>query len=258
MDKRLRIILLCLIGAAIAAALMAVWSLNARSRHEMTCTWLKVEIADNFDFVTKAEVEQFLVRDYGPYTGQRLDSVNLDKIEKILDGKGAILKSQAYTTKDSLLHIQITQRQPVVRFIRKDGAFYSDAEGFLFPHHENFTSMLPVIDGQIPLTQSLDYKGRPQNPEEEEWLRKILYMIDYMDSHGPWAENIVQITVESNGDLVMIPRKGKERFIFGPPTDVESKFRRMGEYYSAILPEKGEGYYSTVNLKFSKQIVCRK
>ena len=250
--------LLSLIGAAVVAALAAAWSLNSRQRHEMTCTGLRVEIADNYNMVTQAEVEHFLEKDYGSYIGQRLDSVNLDKIEKILDGKGAILKAEAYITKDSLLHILVTQRRPVVRFQRSDGGFYSDAEGFLFPLQENFSPMVPIIDGNIPLTQALDYKGLPQDKEQAQWLRRILGMVSYMASHDPWTENIVQITVQKDGDIVMIPRKGKERFIFGPPTDVESKFRRMADYYGTIVPEKGEDYYSTVNLKFSKQIVCRK
>lgn len=258
MDRRLKYVLLSLIGAAVVAAMAAVWSLNSGQRHEMTCTGLRVEIADDYDMVTQAEVEHFLRNDYGPYIGQRLDSVNLDRIERILDGKGAILKAEAYTTKDSLLHILVTQRRPVVRFQRSDGGFYSDAEGFLFPLQENFSPMVPIIDGDIPLTQALDYKGLPQDERQAEWLGKILGMISYMASHDPWTEDIVQITVQKDGDIVMIPRKGKERFIFGPPTDVESKFRRMADYYGTILPEKGEGYYSTVNLKFSKQIVCRK
>ena len=54
------------------------------------------------------------------------------------------------------------------------------------------------------------------------------------------------------------PRQGKERFIFGLPSGFESKFDRMGRYYTTILPEKGAGYYSTVNVKYNGQIVCRK
>ncbi len=258
MDKRLRYTLLGIIAAAIVAALVSAWALNSRQRHLMTCAALKVEILDDYDFVTQEEVEKILTADYGPFIGQRLDSVNLDRMEKILAGKSAILKAEAYTTKDSLLHIMITQRQPVVRFQRRDGGFYSDADGFLFPLQQNFTSMVPVIDGDIPLSEELSYKGRPRSEEERLWLGDILRMISYMSSSGNWNENIVQITVEKDGNLVMIPRKGKERFLFGPPEDIESKFRRMALYYGSIVPEKGEDYYSTVNLKFSKQIVCRK
>ncbi len=56
----------------------------------------------------------------------------------------------------------------------------------------------------------------------------------------------------------MIPREGNERFIFGSPFDAAAKFGRMADYYRYILPDKGEGYYRTVNVKFDKQIVCKK
>lgn len=83
-------------------------------------------------------------------------------------------------------------------------------------------------------------------------------MVNYMNRSKVWAENIVQINVDEKGDIVMIPREGNERFIFGSPFDAENKFSRIERYYRYILPEKGEGYYRTVNVKFNKQIVCKK
>jgi cell division protein FtsQ len=83
-------------------------------------------------------------------------------------------------------------------------------------------------------------------------------MVTFMEASKVWAENISQITVKPGGDLVMVPREGKEVFIFGQPTDVAAKFEKIGRYYTAIVPDKGEGYYSTVNVKFKDQIVCRK
>ena len=51
MDRRLKYVLLSLIGAAVVAAMAAVWSLNSGQRHEMTCTGLRVEIADDYDML---------------------------------------------------------------------------------------------------------------------------------------------------------------------------------------------------------------
>ena len=86
----------------------------------------------------------------------------------------------------------------------------------------------------------------------------MIALVDYMSSSGVWAENIVQITVQDNGDLVMVPRKGKEKFLFGKPDNIQDKFSRMEKYYTGIVPAKGEGFYSTVNVKYNGQIICRK
>ena len=47
-------------------------------------------------------------------------------------------------------------------------------------------------------------------------------------------------------------------FVHPDDPDAKAKFDRMSDYYRYILPEKGEGYYGTVNVKFDKQIVCKK
>ena len=86
----------------------------------------------------------------------------------------------------------------------------------------------------------------------------MLEMVRFMEHSRIWKDAIVQMHVENNGDLVLIPREGKERFIFGNPFDCADKFGRLEDYYRYIVPEKGADYYRTVNVKFEKQIVCRK
>ena len=60
-----------------------------------------------------------------------------------------------------------------------------------------------------------------------------------------------------NGDIALIPRKGKEIFIIGQPTSLEEKFEKMGKYYKVIIPEKGSDAYRTVDLRYRGQIVCK-
>ena len=55
----------------------------------------------------------------------------------------------------------------------------------------------------------------------------------------------------------MIPRTGKERFIFGQPDRFDEKFDRMKKYYTAVVPEKGSDKYKEVDLRFKGQIICR-
>ena len=80
-------------------------------------------------------------------------------------------------------------------------------------------------------------------------------MIAYMEKGGIWNENISQMTVSPEGNLVLIPREGKERFVFGSPTEVKAKFARIGEYYEAVAPlEKG---YTRVDVRYSGNIICK-
>ena len=246
MKTKVRILISVAALAALAALCALIHAATARERALHTCEGIRVEYADDYRFVTEEDIKGYLDKHYGAYIGQRLDSIALHKVEAILDVQSAVLKTEAYTTDDGMLNIRLTQREPVIRFQKGSYGFYSDVNGFIFPLQENYT------------TAPEGYKGAPESEKERAWLAGVIAMVDYMDKSRIWAENIVQMHVDDDGDIVMIPREGKERFIFGSPADAKAKFDRMSDYYRYILPEKGEGYYSTVNVKFDKQIVCKK
>ena len=258
MKKGIRITLIVTAICALALVFFVILGMNGRRTRQITCAGVRVELTDDFNFVTQKDIEGYLKKEYGAYIGQRLDSVDLAKVERILDGKSAILKAEAYTSPDGFLNVKIRQREPVVRFQKADNGFYADREGFLFPLQRNYTSMVPIVDGALPMNVERGYKGKPRTDPEKEWLAGVTDLVNFMQESETWAENFCQITVKDNGDLVMIPREGKERFIFGPPADIDGKFDRISRYYTTILPEKGAGYYSTVNVKYNGQIVCRK
>lgn len=258
MKKGVRITLVAAAVCLLGLVCLAIFGMNERRTRLITCAGVKVEFLDDFNFVTAKDVEGYLNKGYGAYIGQRLDSVDLMKVERILDGKSAVLKAEAYTTPDGYLNIRIRQREPVVRFQSGDNGYYADAKGFIFPLQRNYTSMVPIVDGAVPLNVERGFKGEPKTAAEREWLSRIISLVNFMQASGTWSEDISQMTVKDNGDLVMVPRQGKERFIFGPPDDFERKFDLISRYYTTILPAKGEGYYSTVNVKNNGQIVCRK
>ena len=116
---------------------------------------------------------------------------------------------------------------------------------------------MQVIDGDIPLKANSGYKGEITDEKERAWLEKVIDLVNYMENSRTWKDKIVQITVCDGGELIMVPREGKERFHFGQPDEIQEKFRKMEKYYTAVVPAKGEKEYSVVNLEYDGQIVCR-
>jgi len=258
MKKALKISLIVALFLLLGFICFVMFKSNTQKQSLKTCAGVKVEYADSYRFVTPEDIERYLGKDYGAYIGQRLDSVDLRKVETILNSKSAVLKTEAFTTPDGFLNVKVYQREPIVRFQKGDNGFYADERGFLFPLQHNYTSRVPIIDGNIPMDVASGFKGEPKTDAEKEWLAQVIDLVNFLKGSKQWSENISQITVNGNGDLVMVPRQGKEKFIFGKPVNIESKFERIGKYYSAIVPEKGEGYYSSVSVKCDGQIICRK
>ena len=92
---------------------------------------------------------------------------------------------------------------------------------------------------------------------EKAWIEKIMGLVNYIEASDEWRNMIVQIHVTENTDLILIPREGRERFVFGQPEDIAEKFERMKKYYTAVIPEKGSDKYKEVDLRFKGQIICR-
>ncbi len=259
MPKIVRTILLILTAVLITAGMAAAFYMGVSYRAPMKCKGLKVEIVDSLEnnFVSKADVKRFLDKEYGTYKGEVLDSIDLIRVEQIIDGRSAVNKCQAYVTPDGYLNISVSQRTPIVRFQKADGGFYADADGFLFPLQSSYSSRVQIVDGEIPLKANSGYKGEISDPSEKAWLMKVLDVVSYMENSKVWKGKIVQISVCRGGELIMVPRSGEERFLFGQPEDIKEKFKRMEMYYSHILPEKGSGTYKSVSVKYDGQIVCK-
>lgn len=259
MSKIVRHIITILTASLLGSCLFLAYFSGVSYRRPLKCTGLEVEIKDSTvnRFVSKEDIKKFLDREYGEYIGITLDSIDLCKVEKIIDARSAVLKSQAYITRDGKLNVSVTQRTPVVRFQKSDGGFYADKEGYLFPLQSSYASRVQVVDGHIPLKANSGYKGEIEDPAEKEWLMKVLQVINYMEGSKLWKDKIVQVSVCEGGSLKLVPREGKEIFHFGQPEGIEEKFHKMELYYTSIVPEKGAGHYRSVNLEYRGQIVCR-
>lgn len=231
--------------------------LAAGNRREVTCNAVDAVIADIDDrqFVSPDDIRDWM-EDYGTYLGLRLDSVDLRKVEAVIDGKSAVRKSQAWLTDDGVLHVSVTQREPVVRFQGASGGFYADAEGYLFPLQLRHTARVPVVDGALPLKLGKDFKGEPQTDAEKQWVASVIGLVRWLGARKEWNDLVGQISVRKDGNLVLIPREGEEQFVFGSPTDIDAKFGRIRKYYESVAPGR-EKPYRTVDVRFDGQIVCR-
>ena len=92
--------------AACLFLLLAGDRISALYRHEVTCKGVDAIVADSLQrkFVSPEDIRDWMA-DYGTFAGLRLDSVDLSRVERIIDRKSAVLKSQAWLTDDGILHL---------------------------------------------------------------------------------------------------------------------------------------------------------
>lgn len=257
-----RLLRYALVGTLLMSLLLFLSLISEKTDQErlsIACSSLDVVVTDSstLSFVNHEDVKKFIAQDYGVYLGQRIDSVNLRKIEDSLRTHSAIKDAEAYTTRDGVLHVMVSQREPVVKFKNGKNIFYADASGFLIPSGKEAFSGVTEIEGKIPISEDASYRGRPDTEDEQQWLDGIISLVEYIRGKEFWKDGLSKIQSAEDGTLTLYPKEGKEKFLFGSPEDIPQKFERMERYYCYIVPAREKDYYKSVDVRFAGQIVCR-
>lgn len=89
-------------------------------------------------------------------------------------------------------------------------------------------------------------------------LKDIYYLVGYINHDDFWSAQIDQIFVDRNDEVELIPRVGNHTVHLGSTENFEGKLRNLRVFYDKVLPEVGWNKYSTINLAFKDQIVCKR
>ena len=222
-------------------------NMGKQYREKITCTGIDIVVTDSLEnqFILADDVKGFLANEYGECLGVAIDSINLDAIENLLKSKSAILETEAYLTKNGTLKIEVNQRKPIVRFIKQGSGYYADRYGRAFPLQSTYASYVKTVDGYIPeITDTAK-------------ILRIVRLVNFIEDSNEWKNKIVNISIDTTGNLTLIPRKGNEKFLFGQPDDIKNKLDRMKLYYTSIIPATDSSRYTIVNVKYSGQIICK-
>lgn len=214
----------------------------------------KEEICNHFEIVTTddevpsmvdlAEVEKDVdEKGMNPY-GKPLKEVNTYNIEQAILSHKMIKKANVFITSSGGIRAEIEERQPIMRVITSSGEnYYIDKDGQKVPLSQTFVADLPLATGVI--TDSLAQT-------------KLYEFSRFLSENEFWDNFIEQIVVLPQGDVKLIPRVGNNEIILGKIDDFQEKLNKLKIFYEKGLSEVGWNRYSTINLKYNKQVVGTK
>ena len=242
MIKKLAIILLLIVlfGYFIAA----VTVLN-KPKDGLVCNGVEVTVEDSLQtgFIQTREVLQMLEAKKSNPVGQRMDRIQLNRIEAVLLGNPYVKEVTSYKTPGGKVCIRIKQRHPILHVISADGQdYYLDRSGKRMPQSA-YSATLVVATGHIT---------------QQYAQRNLTRLGQYIQDHPFWTHQIEQIYVTEKGEVELIPRVGEHVILLGTPTNVEDKLKRMKIFYTEGLNKVGWNKYSQINLKYDNQIICKK
>ncbi|MES2587935.1 MAG: hypothetical protein V4622_03075 [Bacteroidota bacterium] len=216
-------------------------------------------------FLTEDEVYTRLTRKGLVYPAQKIEKLPVKAIEDYLESMSEIKTCKVYANLGGTWNIDIQLRKPIARIFNNSGeTFYLDDLGFTMTTSPLYTARVVVVTGNIPdrsHSKSVEEIINNDTLKTIKYLDDIYRISNYVCNDPFLNAQIGQIHRDNHGDFVLIPQVGGQKIIFGSANsdeEVAKKFKKLVLFYKEGLPFEGWNKYDVINLKFEKQIVCKK
>lgn len=236
------------------SGLVVLMSFVSSKKNTVTITNVKILIPGADNFIEREEIDAVLKQSQGSLIGRKLEQINLQDIEKKIKSNPYIAMATVYADMDGVIHIEIKQRQPILRVINANGQdYYIDRNGLKMPVSPNFTADVLVANGNL----MEHFTGRVDTLITK--LARDLYETAlFIKKDTLWDAQIEQLFVNDKEDIELIPRVGNQRIILGSADSLQVKMRNLLAFYKQAMPKVGWDTYKTINIKYTNQVVCVK
>lgn len=220
-----------------------LYSFATKRNEKRKITKPEVEILDDKNpFITPETVNKLLIESFGGTSSIRKEDLDLKKIEQTINKHSMVDHSNVYVSVDGKLKTEVTQKTPIARVFNENTSFYIDNKGGKMPLSENFSARVPLVYGNLNSLYGKDFVA----------LLKLIYEDDFL------KKNIIGMNVLADGSIVMKNRNYSYDIIFGRTIHMERKFNNYKAFFQKAVQDTLLESYKSINLKFTKQVVCTK
>ena len=227
---------------ALIGYMVAMLCVGSYERDLRLCNGVEITVNDTarLRFVMPREVARDIYPLIKNAKGKPLKDIDLDKIERALCESDKIERAVVSVGTDNVVHILVDPMEPLARIF--------DSHGHSYYINKRITATaryfvdVPVVQGDFP-----DTAFTP---------RHLLPLLDYIQNDSLWNRMITMVKVDSPRDIILVPNIRGQVINFGPPDNFDSKFARLRDMYTDILPARGWNYYDTLCVKWTGQVVA--
>lgn len=258
MSRPVRIILVVLVVAAVVAA-------NVVRRHgPVSGVEVNIEYPGSDTLETVSHVEAMLKQQMPELATVRVKDVRTKAVVAVVEQSPYLFDVRASVGMTGRVKIYARQRKPILRVYCGNECLYVDETGVTMPYSSqgvadvtvasgHFAQRLAKGHGAVNLAEWQDDSVRSQYTLAQLWK-----LADYLyHDHNRLAE-YDHIFIDDKGNFCLVPSWADFTVVMGPPDQMKEKMRHLDRFVERVLPVKGWDAYSEVNLKYKRQIVCRK
>ncbi len=206
---------------------------------------IKIEIVDSSEiqFVDKEAVIAKLKSHGFRINGILVDSINRSAISEVVHDITGVKPASVFYTPDNDLHIRIWQCRPIVRIKSGRQDYYLDEDSTVLQFSTKYSPRVIVMTGNIDL----------------QIAQNTLFGIARHINEDPFYSSLIQeIHINDKQFLEIIPRIGRHRIYMGEADDYEWKLNKLKAFYEKAIPNLGWDRYSSIDLRYGDQVVCKK
>ena len=184
----------------------------------------------------------------GKLVNQSLRSINLAKLEKSLERNAWIRDAELYVDSKDVLHVTVTERQPIARvFTTRGASFYMDSSGLKMPLLQRVSIRVPVVTNYTA--------AKKLNKADSILLTNLKQLLQYVNHDPFWSAQVGQIDIVDRNKFEIIPTIGNHIIRIGNAENLEQKFGRLLIFYRQVLGKTGFDKYNVLDARFNGQIV---
>ncbi len=172
-------------------------------------------------------------------------------MERQVEENPFVAEIDIFMSVTGVLGAKVSQAQPIGRLMSSRGPDqYIDVTGKLLPMNTDYTA-------RVPLISFAEYPQWESNLGENDLGKQLMEFLIFINKDELWKAQIAQLVVSEENELTLWPQMTKQLILFGPADEIEEKFKKLKLFYKEVLPKKGWNTYSSINLKYKNQIVCK-
>ncbi len=224
-----------------------------KSKDAKPCNNVKINIkgVKQHLFVTNEEVLSVLNKN-NIHAGENLDEINLRKTEALLNQNVWIKEAQLFFDNHQILHVNITEREPVARVFTVNGnSFYIDSTGLRLPLNENAVARLVVFTS---FPSAKEVLSKPDSL----MLNDVKAIAMYITADSFLNKQTAQVNITTEGKYEIIPVVGNQVIRIGNADDLDEKFTKLLAFYKQVWNKVGFEKYSVIDVQYKGQVVAVK
>lgn len=250
MNTYFKNILIYSLGSLILISLI---SFRALRLSERKVSGIEIEIMSNQDFylIDQFEIQALLNKEQSVVLGTNFDQVDIKLLERQVEENPFVAEIDVFMSVTGVLGAKVSPAQPIGRLMSSRGPDqYIDVTGKLLPMNADYTA-------RVPLISFAEYPQWESNLGENDLGKQLMEFLIFINKDELWRAQIAQLAVSQENELTLWPQMTKQLILFGPADEIEEKFKKLKLFYKEVLPKKGWNTYSSINLKYKNQIVCK-